>query len=109
MHAHRAAWIEANGPIPEGMNVLHHCDNPPCVNVEHLFLGTAADNTQDMIAKGRRVAASGERHSRARLTDDDIREIRRRYAEGDRQVDLAIAYSVTRQNIWRIVHEKGRL
>lgn len=51
--AHRAAWMLANGDIPAGMHVLHHCDNPACVNVAHLFLGTMLDNVRDMIAKGR--------------------------------------------------------
>lgn len=51
---HRVAWELANGPIPPGMNVLHHCDNPPCCNVKKcLFLGTDADNMADMVAKGR--------------------------------------------------------
>jgi HNH endonuclease len=50
---HRLAWIAAYGPIPEGMCVLHHCDNPPCCNVDHLWLGTSADNNADMIAKDR--------------------------------------------------------
>ena len=50
---HRIAWQLANGQIPVGLNVLHHCDNPPCCNVEHLFLGTKANNTHDMTAKGR--------------------------------------------------------
>ena len=51
--AHRWAWEQANGPIPDGLHVLHTCDNPPCVNVDHLFLGTNADNVKDRDAKGR--------------------------------------------------------
>ena len=51
--AHRWAWMEANGPIPEGMCVCHHCDNPPCINPQHLFLGTQRDNVHDMFNKSR--------------------------------------------------------
>jgi len=51
--AHRHSWSLANGPIPEGMWVLHHCDNPPCVNPMHLYLGTIRENTDDAVARGR--------------------------------------------------------
>ena len=53
--AHRVAWFEANGPIPDGMEVCHSCDNPPCENVDHLFLGTHRENMHDAIQKGRIV------------------------------------------------------
>jgi len=68
--AHRVAWETAHGPIPDGLCVLHRCDNPPCVDVEHLFLGTRADNAADRNAKGR-----SSRHN-AKLTAQQVREIR---------------------------------
>lgn len=52
-YAHRAEWEKHHGPIPDGMKVCHHCDNPPCYRIDHLFLGTQADNMADMHAKGR--------------------------------------------------------
>jgi hypothetical protein len=51
--SHCISWIIHNGPLPEGMRVLHRCDNPPCCNPKHLFIGTQADNVADMVAKGR--------------------------------------------------------
>lgn len=51
--AHRAEWDEKRGPIPDGLNVLHRCDNKPCKEINHLFLGTQKDNMQDMVSKGR--------------------------------------------------------
>ena len=55
VRAHRFAWEVSRGPIPNGAMVLHRCDNPACCNPAHLFLGTARDNTDDMVAKGRMV------------------------------------------------------
>jgi hypothetical protein len=64
------------GEIPPGMHVLHHCDNPPCINPSHLFLGTQADNMRDKEQKGRGNHPQGERHGRAKLTEADVLMIR---------------------------------
>lgn len=66
---------------PDGMQVCHKCDNPPCVNPDHLFLGTAKDNYDDMVRKGRKVVVyvRGERHGKSKLTEDDVRWIRANY------------------------------
>lgn len=72
--AHRFAWELENGAIPEGLCVLHKCDNRLCVNVEHLFLGTRDDNNKDRAAKGRSADTHGERHHRAKLTDQQAAE-----------------------------------
>jgi hypothetical protein len=62
LKTHRFAWEIAHGPIPEGLNVLHRCDNPPCCDAEKcLFLGTQPDNIADMVAKGRQRSGGGER------------------------------------------------
>ncbi len=74
--AHRWAWVQAHGEIPAGMCVLHRCDNPPCINVAHLFLGTKSDNNVDRRTKGRSAPQDGEHNPRARLTQTQVNAIR---------------------------------
>ena len=73
--AHQAAWIVTNGPIPRGMFVCHKCDNPPCVNDNHLFLGSSLDNSRDSVRKGRN--SKGISHGMVKLTERKIQEIRK--------------------------------
>jgi hypothetical protein len=82
VYAHRLVYELKYGPIPKGMVVLHRCDNPPCCNEDHLFLGTKADNSSDMKSKGRQWRPTGEKNKKARLTEADVIEIRRRLATG---------------------------
>lgn len=74
IHAHRASYLTFVGKIPDGMMVLHRCDNPPCIRPDHLFIGTAADNKNDEIQKGRMPL--GESRPISKLTADEVRAIR---------------------------------
>jgi hypothetical protein len=93
-YAHRAAWSLANGPIPRGMLIRHTCDNPPCVNPDHLLLGTHRDNMRDMVERERNQR--GERHAFAVLTDAQVAEIRTAVASGRLQKDVAEEYGINR-------------
>jgi hypothetical protein len=96
--AHRAAWQLTHGEIPEGQHVLHRCDNPPCCNPAHLWLGTPADNSADRNAKGRTRAGPplrGERNGAAKLTTSQALEIKRRLAAGESERSIAEDFPVT--------------
>jgi len=106
--AHRVAWEMANGPIPPGLCVLHRCDNPPCVNSEHLFLGTHTDNMHDMFAKGRGIVARarGEQNGSAKLTEEKVRRIFQLRREGWMQARLALEFGVSETSITLILSRK---
>jgi hypothetical protein len=110
--AHRYAWTQVHGPIPDGLNVLHRCDNRACINVAHLFLGTHGDNVRDRHQKGRDGHASlersggrvhperiprGSRNGSSKLTEEDIPRIRVRLAGGEtiRSVARSVGVSFT--------------
>ena len=93
---HRVMWEIVFGPIPEGLWVLHKCDNPPCCNPAHLFLGTQFDNMADMYAKGRGVNNVGEKNSNAKLTQEQVEVIR---ADDRLQRVIAAEYGVVKQTI----------
>lgn len=102
-HAHRFAWEVHNAePIPKGMVIRHACDNRRCVNPAHLLVGTQKDNMADCMQRGR--VAKGERNSQAKLTQNQVRQIRRLCNEcGWKYVDLAAKFDVSINAIYRIV------
>jgi len=100
--AHRIAWSLHNSRTPGSMLVCHHCDNPPCVNPAHLFLGTVSDNTQDMLSKGRGMV--GEKQPIAKLNDMAVRVIRFKHAEGVESDELAEKHGVSRSTINDVVY-----
>lgn len=95
--AHRFSYVMHKGEIPAGLIVRHKCDNPCCVNPEHLELGTPADNTGDAVAKARHV--HGEKMHTAKLTEQDVLDIR---GSSLSSKELALKYGVDYTNIWSI-------
>lgn len=102
--AHRAVYQLTHGAVPGDLLVCHRCDNRSCVNPAHLFLGTPADNSRDMAAKGR--AAAGERSGVNKVTDADVLEIRRLAAAGHRQRDIAARFGIAQGNVGFIVRRE---
>ena len=101
--AHRLSWSVYHGAIPDGLNVLHHCDNPPCINPEHLFLGSHADNNRDMISKGRNVVLRGEQIGTAVLGSTEVRSIKGLFGKLS-DCEIARRFGVSYSLIWNIRH-----
>lgn len=109
-YAHRLSWEIANGrEVPSGLHVMHACDNPQCVNPNHLSVGTRSDNMRDASVKGRLHGNSmpGELHPGSKLTDAQVAEIKRRLAAGASRLAIAIECGVTKGAIKHIA--AGRL
>ena len=116
MSAHRIAWKLRNGEIPDGLCVLHRCDNNFCVNHNHLFLGTPKENTEDMIKKGRHkyIPPLGEKQGLSKLKEKDIIPIRKDKRKNsliakDYGVSAHAIYSVKENKTWKHIkdHKEG--
>lgn len=101
-YVHRLSYRAFNGPIPEGQNVCHECDNPPCWNPAHLFAGTDLDNVTDRESKGR--GQRGERHYGSKLTEADVRAIRASALSGP---ELGRQYGVSPFTIYKILDRRS--
>lgn len=100
-YAHRVSVRLDGREVPDNAHVCHHCDNPPCVNPAHLFVGTSRDNHDDMVRKGR--STRGERNPRSKLTADQVREIRARAAAGEVQRVIGADYGIEQSHVSLIV------
>lgn len=107
--AHRVSWRLHFGEIPLGICVCHKCDNPLCVNPSHLFLGTQADNNRDCYAKNRQNR-KGERNPNAKLTDFQVKEVRRRYVKGlgGNSKQLAAEYGILQTSLLAIANHRTK-
>jgi hypothetical protein len=101
--ASRFAYMLANGPIPSGQGVLHHCDNPPCVNPAHLFLGTPKDNALDSVSKNRRARMFGAANASTKLTEDHVRTIRLLHKQGNTTIAALARQFCTSESTVRFI------
>lgn len=104
-YAHRVSYEMHIGEIPDGLFVCHHCDNPGCVNPEHLFVGTHTDNMHDMFRKSRRgTTVYGQTHGMSKLTEDDVREI---ILDSRSQRAIAADFGIHQTNVSLIKRRKA--
>jgi len=104
VQTHRMIWECRHGPIPPGLMVRHKCDRPGCCNVEHLELGTAKDNSQDMVGRGRSPRTVGERSGKAKLTAVQVAEIRRLRLAGEPCRAIGKIFGVHSAHVSRITN-----
>jgi hypothetical protein len=108
--AHRVAYAEANGLTMadiKGVVIRHKCDNPPCIEPTHLLAGTNLDNIRDKMQRGHTDYNKGDANPRAKLTDDQVRTIKQRLAEGSQNKVLAAEYGINCATISGIKHGKN--
>lgn len=98
--------VKLGRPLAEGEQSLHTCDNPRCVNPEHLFVGNVVENMRDRSVKGRGNHPRGAANKKTKLTDEQAREIRRKYAGGKSQDSLAAEYGISQSTISSLVRRE---
>lgn len=103
--AHRASWLIHRGEIPKGISVLHKCDNKPCTNPDHLFLGTTLENSRDLVYKDKQL--KGSKNGIAKLNENEVKEIKIALQNGVTGTYLGKKYGVTKTTIWKIKHQKN--
>lgn len=103
VRAHRVSYELFKGPIPDGMYVLHSCDDPGCVNPDHLHLGTAYENRQEMLSRNRSNFAYGEKHGRAKLSEDQVKEIKKKAKAGQSKPSIAAEYAICKEMVYNII------
>jgi HNH endonuclease len=104
--ASRVSYELHCGPIGAGLSVCHRCDNPLCINPDHLFLGTTADNMRDRDLKNRHARVAGERNPSAKLTEEAVRYARRAHAEGRPRSELANEFGVANSVMDKAIHRR---